>query len=83
MFKLFKKKKKLFDEVNNFLKKKKPILGICLGLQIFSKNLHEHGLSDGFNFIDAEVIPFRNNQINIGWSELIIEKNNKWKDLDF
>ncbi len=76
------KKKKLFDEVDNFLKKKKPILGICLGLQIFSKKLHEHGLSDGFNFIDAEVVPFRDNKINIGWSELIIENNNKWKNLD-
>jgi len=70
------KKKELFDEIEDFIDLKKPILGICLGLQIFSKKLYEHGESNGLNFINAEVIPFRKQKINIGWSKLIINNNN-------
>ena len=66
------RKKELFHEINNFLDFKKPILGICLGLQIFSKKLYEHGESEGFGFINANVVPFKKQKINIGWSKLII-----------
>ena len=31
-------------------------MGICLGFQIFCKNLHEDGLTEGLSFIDADVI---------------------------
>ena len=69
-------KNQLFNEINLFLNAGKPILGICLGLQIFSKNLYEHGKSQGLNIIDADVIPFdKNNQFNIGWSNVRIPEN--------
>jgi imidazole glycerol-phosphate synthase subunit HisH len=77
------KKNDLFSEVEIFFKKEKPILGICLGLQIFSKNLFEHGKSSGFNLIDADVVSFPNKKINIGWRRILIsdkdwiEFNNK------
>jgi glutamine amidotransferase len=61
----------LFDEINEFLNLEKPILGICLGLQIFCKNLYEHGYSQGFGLFDAKVIPISNNNyFNIGWSKI-------------
>ena len=66
------KKKKLFDLLKDNLDSELPILGICLGLQIFSKKLYEHGESEGFGFIDADVVPFKKQKINIGWSKLII-----------
>ena len=34
---------------------KKPILGICLGMQIMAKSGQECGLSDGLGFFDAKV----------------------------
>jgi len=74
------KEKELFFEIKNFLDLKKPILGICLGLQIFSKKLYEHGESEGLNFIDANVVPFRKQKINIGWSKLIINDNEIFKE---
>ena len=55
---------------------------IILGLftQIFSKKLYEHGESEGLNFIDANVVPFRKQKINIGWSKLIIKDNEIFKE---
>jgi imidazole glycerol-phosphate synthase subunit HisH len=35
----------------------KPILGICLGMQLLAKIGYEHGRTDGLNLIDAEVKP--------------------------
>ena len=70
------KKKELTIEIKNFINSKRPILGICLGLQIFSKKLYEHGLSNGLDFINADVVPFKEQRINIGWAKLIIDKNN-------
>lgn len=64
-----------FDEIQKFLIDGKPILGICMGLQIFATTLHEHGLSKGLGLIDAEVIPFKNsNLFNIGWQKVEIDK---------
>ena len=70
------KKNDLFSEVEIFFKKENPILGICLGLQIFSKNLFEHGKSSGFNLIDADVVSFPNKKINIGWRKILINDKN-------
>ena len=69
------KKNELFNGINEFLELNKPVLGICLGLQIFSKILYEQGKSQGFGLINAHVVPFKNPQINIGWSKIIIDKN--------
>ena len=70
------KNKELFEHINIYLKSEKPILGICLGLQIFSKTLLEHGNSKGFGIINADVIPFdRMNKFNIGWSNINIPES--------
>ncbi len=37
------------------LEKKKPYLGICLGLQFLAKDSNEHGQHSGFGWIDATV----------------------------
>ena len=69
------KKNGMFNEVKEFLNLEKHILGICLGLQIFSKNLYEHGTSEGFGLFDTEVIPINKlNHFNIGWSKIIYNK---------
>lgn len=67
------RKKEFFYEIKNFLDLKKPILGICLGLQIFSKKLYEYGETDGFGFLNANVIPLK--KTNIGWSKIIVNNS--------
>ena len=38
---------------------KKVNSGICLGMQIFAKNLYENGISEGFNLFNGNVIKMK------------------------
>jgi glutamine amidotransferase len=62
------------------LEKKTPILGICLGMQIFSKR-SEEGALPGLGWIDAKTIRFKfdpssaNLKIpHMGWNTIVIKK---------
>lgn len=57
---------------------KKPILGICLGMQLFCKK-SEEGILPGLNWIDAEVIKFNlesQKMPHMGWNTINIKKKN-------
>ncbi len=66
---------------NEIYSKKKPILGICVGMQIMSDYGLEFKKSNGLKWINGKVIKMSNkpNIIpQIGWNNLkIIEKRNK------
>lgn len=71
----------LIDTLNNeVLVKKKPILGICLGMQLFAKK-SEEGNVNGLGWIDAEVVKFEiHNKLkykipHTGWNQVNIKKN--------
>ena len=64
-----------FHEINNFLDKSKPVLGICLGLQLFCENLFEGGKSKGFQKIDCDVLPLTKKKTNVGWFNIEISKD--------
>lgn len=58
-----------------------PVLGICVGLQMFMKN-SEEGKMDGLDWINGETIRFRKEKMgselkipNMGWLEIKKEKN--------
>lgn len=68
----------LSDQV---LIKKKPILGICLGMQIFFTKLYENGISEGLNFNSGNIkkISDKFSKIkvpNIGWGEVNFKNEN-------
>ena len=42
------------------LEKKKPILGICVGMQLFAKTGYESQETEGFGWLDAEVRKINN-----------------------
>ena len=71
----------LIDILNlKVLKNKIPILGICLGMQLFT-NHSEEGDVDGLGWIDAETIQFNfqqsENKVKIphmGWNNINISK---------
>ncbi|EAI5931825.1 imidazole glycerol phosphate synthase subunit HisH [Campylobacter coli] len=62
------------------LVQKKPILGICLGMQLFLEKGYEGGECDGLGFIEGEVIKFKEDSglkiPHMGWNELEILKRN-------
>ena len=60
------------------IKDKIPILGICLGMQLFTEK-SEEGILPGLGWIKAETIKFLNNNSDIkiphmGWNTIKIEK---------
>lgn len=60
------------------LVQKKPVLGICLGMQLFLERGFEGGICEGLGFIEGEVVKFEeslNLKIpHMGWNELEILK---------
>ena len=69
----------VFNEA--FLKKKTPILGICLGMQLMAKH-SEEGDVDGLGWFDAEIIRFRQEQMgtlkvpHMGWNLVHTTRDN-------
>lgn len=62
------------------LKKKKPFLGICLGLQALAKHSSEGGKFEGLGWLDAEVIKLTPNDPSlkipqVGWNEIAYDKS--------
>lgn len=73
----------LIDVLNKeILVNKKPILGICLGMQLMSKK-SEEGNVEGLGWIDAEIVRFRVKDSlkfkipHIGWNKIMISKESK------
>lgn len=65
----------LIPVLNQKVQNGTPILGICLGYQLLSKNSEEGGIEPGLGWIDAETIKFRFDNTNIriphmGWNTL-------------
>jgi glutamine amidotransferase len=73
----------LQDELNKIvLVKKKPVYGICAGMQLFSTIGYEEETTEGLNWIPGEVIKLDLGQSNLkiphmGWNELKVENTSK------
>ncbi|MBT91795.1 MAG: imidazole glycerol phosphate synthase subunit HisH [Candidatus Pelagibacter bacterium] len=68
------------DEI--VLKQKKPLLGICVGMQMFADIGYEESETKGFGWISGKVIKIDNQNgkfklPHIGWNEISIKKINK------
>jgi len=66
----------------NVIEKKKPIIGICLGMQVMGKVGFEGGVYEGLGWFDAEVVkldpPDKSLRIpNIGWVDVSYNKESK------
>jgi glutamine amidotransferase len=79
----------LQEELNEcVLIKKKPIYGICAGMQLFATIGHEEEKTPGLNWIPGEVIKLNLGTSNLkiphmGWNELKIENDSKvFKDVN-
>ena len=78
----------LLDELNeSVLIKKKPIYGICAGMQLFATIGHEEKKTPGLNWIPGKVIKLdlglsKLKIPHMGWNELKIENTSKvFKDV--
>ena len=62
------------------LDQRKPLLGICLGMQLMLSSSSEHGRHEGLNLVNGQVLDF-NDKVetlsvpHIGWNEVDISSN--------
>ena len=59
-----------------------PILGVCVGFQVLFTDSKEHGLSNGLNILEGNIINFRDVKSDlsvphVGWNECNVAKKNK------
>ena len=81
------KKYNLIDILSNeVLIKKKPFLGICVGMQVLSTFGYEFEKSAGLNWIEGIVRKLKADKLklpHIGWNNIMIQKKDKiLKDID-
>lgn len=65
------------DAILNFAKTNKPILGICLGMQLLFESSTEFGKHKGLGLIDGQIIKFDKSQMHedtkvphVGWNTI-------------
>ncbi len=75
-------KRDLINILNKeIIDKNKPLLGICLGMQLLFQKSEEKGLYDGLGFLEGQVkkfqVPHKYRIPHIGWNNLDYSKNNE------
>lgn len=72
------KEKELDKVIYEIVKEKKPLLGICLGMQMMFDKSYENGEYEGLRLMRGEVVLLPEGQIipQIGWNNLNILKRN-------
>ncbi|WP_187647950.1 imidazole glycerol phosphate synthase subunit HisH [Nitrosophilus labii] len=71
----------LIEPILEFAKSGKPLLGICLGMQLLFDKSYEFGEHNGLGLISGEVVPFYKSRFDhrlkvphMGWNELFVQK---------
>jgi len=67
----------LMDVVRQYASSGRPLLGICLGMQLLFSRSEEHGWHDGLNLLAGEVARFRGTfkVPHMGWNRLNFEQS--------
>lgn len=62
----------LYDFIQDSVRARKPLLGICLGMQMLFEESEEHGHHEGFGFLKGRVVKMITDLPvpEIGWNEL-------------
>jgi glutamine amidotransferase len=75
------KAKEMPDEIIEFAKTGKTVLGICLGMHLLASSGSEGGHSLGLNLIPGEIIKLAKSDTNrvphVGWDSIISGKNRR------
>ncbi len=82
------KKLDLLDLIIQLVEKKKPFMGVCLGMQLFFSQSEEFGIHKGLNLIQGKIMRFPSsygskNKIKvpqIGWNKIyhVKKKKKQW-----
>jgi glutamine amidotransferase len=61
------------------IERRRPFLGICVGMQLLAREGHEHGTHPGLGWIDGVVEPLEPGPAHLkiphmGWNELVVDQ---------
>jgi len=80
-------KRNLREVILEYAKLNKPLLGICLGMQILLSTSYEFGVHKGLGLIEGEVVKISNKNgkkikiPHIGWNEIYpLNKKKNWEN---
>ncbi len=69
----------LYEEILEFaINKKKPFLGICVGMQMLATDSEENGIHKGLGLIDGNIKKLPNNNLkmpHMGWNDVVPTNN--------
>jgi glutamine amidotransferase len=81
------KKSKLDKFIVRESKKNKPIIGICLGMQLLTNSSEENGNHKGLGIIPGKIKQLKNSDFHIGWNNIEVSKElsfiNKFNNHEF
>jgi imidazole glycerol-phosphate synthase subunit HisH len=61
---------RLVEPIKMFASTGRPLMGVCLGMQLLADVSYEMGETDGLGLIPGEVVPIGNPRWHIGWNNL-------------
>ncbi|MCL6456579.1 MAG: imidazole glycerol phosphate synthase subunit HisH [Gorillibacterium sp.] len=67
----------LDEVVKRFAESGKPLLGICLGMQLLFTHSEEHGMHAGLNLLPGDVVRFQGTYKvpHMGWNRLVLQQD--------
>ncbi|MHA1313177.1 MAG: imidazole glycerol phosphate synthase subunit HisH [Candidatus Helarchaeota archaeon] len=81
------KKRKLINPIIEHVNNNKPIIGICLGMQLLMSDSEEFGFNEGLDIIKGSVVRFKDPSLvnikgyvvpQIGWNSIKLNKTHEW-----
>lgn len=70
------KKRNLIDPICDFIRMGKPLLAICLGMQLLMTESEEFGINRGMDIISGKVLRLTSDPMikipNIGWNQILL-----------
>tara|TARA_Y100000590_G_scaffold470407_2_gene664630 strand:+ start:2089 stop:2733 length:645 start_codon:yes stop_codon:yes gene_type:complete len=71
-------KKNFIKKIQTYVKDGRPLIGICLGMQLLFEKSFEFGSNEGLGLLEGEVVGFNNSKLktHIGWNKVKFKKNN-------
>jgi glutamine amidotransferase len=78
------------DAILEFAKSGKPMLGICLGMQLLFKESQEFGITSGLGLIDGKIVKFDTTKFqeklkvpHMGWNKMFLKQQSPlFKNID-
>ncbi|CAM8379760.1 imidazole glycerol phosphate synthase subunit HisH [Candidatus Methylopumilus planktonicus] len=66
----------LVEYLKKQVQRGRPLIGICLGMQLLTSASYEHEYTIGLDLIPGETVPFPSGGGHIGWNTLEMVQNN-------